>query len=41
MSKKELTEKDLELLLNNTHLNREQLIDWHQKFLVIFIVIFV
>jgi len=32
----ELTEEEIQLLLKNTHFNRQQIMEWHQGFLVSF-----
>lgn len=30
----QLTEEEIQLLLKNTHFNRQQILEWHQGFLV-------
>jgi len=30
----QLTEEEIQLLLKNTHFNRQQIMEWHQGFLV-------
>jgi hypothetical protein len=32
-AKTELTDEEIELLLKNTHFNRDQIIEWHQGFI--------
>jgi hypothetical protein len=32
----QLTEEEIQLLLKNTHFNRQQIMEWHQGFLVSF-----
>ena len=34
----ELTEEEIDLLLNNTHFNRKQIEEWHTGFIVIITV---